>query len=199
MARIPTFPLCLDDVKQVSITSLRQWGYLKSRFGESGVISWSRGDQQTGSISVYVSIPDEYMKFDYSFNGKPLSYRVQLQSLPSNLGKGCVWYFICPETSRRCRKLYQIGEKFLSRFAYPDSMYRKQVESKRWRDLSLAISALRDSERKNEFLRKRYSKPFYKDKPTRKYQAMLDREQRALKHFAEKDPSLGLDSYFEQK
>lgn len=190
MPRNPTFPLCLDDVHQVSMSRLREWGYLTGWFAKSGTISWSCGDQQTGSIGIYVSVREGYVKFDYQVRGKLVSYRVQLQGVPSNLGKGCVLYFVCPVTGKRCRKLYQIGEKFLSRFAYPDSKYQKQVESKRWKGLSCAISALKDSERKNEFLRKPYSKPFYNGKPTRKYQAMLDREQRALERLALKDPTM---------
>lgn len=47
----------------------------------------------------------------------------------SNLGVGDVYFFICPSTKRKCRKLYFVDCRFVSRFAFKH-IYLKQKESK---------------------------------------------------------------------
>lgn len=56
-----------------------------------------------------------------------------LTYLPSNLGKGIVWFFICPQTQRRYRKLYLVGNYFFHRTAFTGCMYDKQTYSRKTR------------------------------------------------------------------
>jgi hypothetical protein len=63
-------------------------------------------------------------------------YRIQLQRVPSNLGKGETLYFICPESGRWCRILFMAYgyPRFKSRLAYRHRIYYPtQICSKRAR------------------------------------------------------------------
>src|SRR5690606_12225110 len=60
-------------------------------------------------------------------------YKVYLEGVPSNLGNGEVYYFVCPSTGRLCRILYSAygSSRFKSRYAYKFPIYyRSQVCSK---------------------------------------------------------------------
>lgn len=91
---------------------------------------------------------NRYIELSYSSNGRPISYRINLESRPSNLSIGKFWYFICPRTGRLCRTLYQCGK-------------------------AMRILSLHD-----DFLSKRHSRTHYRGKIARRYQRILDREDR---------------------
>ena len=76
----------------------------------------------------------------------------QLTSIPSNLGKGVVWYFICPFTWKRCRKLYLLDERFMHRSALPSEMYECQTQSKKWRGIDKIYGAYFGAEKLYELL-----------------------------------------------
>jgi hypothetical protein len=131
-----TFPDLYDECKTVDISFLNKHGYLKPDQWKTGSITWSRGEGHykriTGSISIEVNTTDtqnSYLELNYKTNDKPISYRVRLVSVPSNIGKGVVWFFICPNTGKRCRKLYMIDTYFLHRSAFQGAMYEKQTYS----------------------------------------------------------------------
>ena len=108
MPKARTFPTLYDELKKVSISFLSKYGYLKLNHWQRGTITWSQGGQKTGSVSITVNTNSDskYLELDYRCNEIPISYRVPLAFSPSNIGKGVVWYFLCPRTGRRCRKLY---------------------------------------------------------------------------------------------
>jgi len=165
MSRIPTFPDCFDEVKQVTITGLKRLGYLQPNQKVNGSIHWTRGDKPSGSIGLTVNLPERYIDFDYEYGETPIHYRVRLESIPKHFG-GCEWYFICPETNRRCRKLYGIGERFLSRFAFPSARYSIQTYSKKVSGMSRVL-------RLSEFMVKPYAKRMYKGKLTKRYARLI--------------------------
>ena len=125
MPRHSTIPTLYDDAIAVSITKLKEWGYLRQNNYQSGTLTWSRNGNTTGSIDIRVNTRsnEPYIDLDYKYREKPIRYRLDLVSVPSNIGKGQVWYFLCPHTGKRCRKLYSIGEMFLHREAYRGYMY----------------------------------------------------------------------------
>lgn len=132
-----TFPTLCDEVKTVSISFLTKHGYLKPNQWQSGTITWSSNGNKTGSIGFIVNTFSEspYLELDYKCNEAPINYRVQLISAPSNLGKGVVWYFVCPHTGKRCRKLYLADTYFYHRSAFRGCMYEKQTQSHKARNL----------------------------------------------------------------
>ena len=173
MPRIPTFPDCFDEEKQISITWLKQLGFIKKGvWRATGPLRWTRAGSPSGSVTATVTRTDGggSLQLDYLSGGKPISYSVRIEARPSNLGIGQVLYFVCPATGQRCRIIYGLGDYFLSRKAYPSAMYSSQTRSKRWRDLERVFKAL-DSE--NDPFRKKYSRTHYKGQPTRRFKRWL--------------------------
>ena len=183
MPKPHTFPTLYNDVLQISITKLKEWEYLKSDQLISGTITWSRNDNKRGSISITVNTKSEkpYIELDYKSNDEPRNYKVQLVSLPSNLGKGIVWYFLCPETNKRCRKLYSIEGYFLHREAFKGCMYGSQIQSKKYRVLDKTLGAYFRTDELYSQLYKKHFKKFYAGKPTKRYLKIMEQIQKAEK------------------
>jgi len=178
MPRIPTFPTLYDDCKKISITDLKSWGYLKPGQYESGIIKWSFGGHQTGRIRILVNTvhEDPYLELDYQSNDKPINYRVNLVSIPSNLGKGEVLYFQCPQTGKFCRKLYLVDSYFFHREAFSGCYYQKQVYSHDTRKMIRQYENAFALDQYWEEANQPYFKTHYRGKPTRRYEKLLDLE-----------------------
>jgi hypothetical protein len=181
MAKFPTYPTLYDDLKTVSISFLKKHGYLKPNQRQSGIISWCRNGNKIGSISIEVNTEIEqlYIELDYKYNKAPINYRVQLVSVPSNLGKGVVWYFVCPHTVKRCRKLYLADTYFYHRSAFRGCMYEKQTQSKKSRYLDKTLGLYFRSDQLYEQLNKKHFKKQYAGKPTKKYLKLTQQINRA--------------------
>jgi len=171
MPKPHTFPILFDEVKTVSISFLTKHSYLKPNQLKAGSVHWSRNGENIGSISieVYTHYENSFIEFDYKYNQQPIKYRVQLVSALSNLGKGLVWYFICPRTGKRCRKLYLADTYFYHRSAFRGCMYEKQTQSKKSRDLDKMLGVYFKSDQLFEQLSKKHFKKQYSGKPTKKY------------------------------
>jgi len=130
MPRRRMYPDCFDEACQIAITDFRRLGYMKPQTRSSGSFSWTRAGHYSASIGFTVDTREGFVQLEYVVRDVAMSYRIELERRSSNLGKGHVWYFICPKTERRCRILYGIGDYFLSRHAYPAAMYRSQTEAK---------------------------------------------------------------------
>jgi hypothetical protein len=176
-----TFPTLYDEVKTVSISFLTKHRYLIPNQWQSGTITWSRNGNLTGSISIQVNTKSEkpYLELDYKCNKAPINYRVQLISFPSNLGKGVVWYFVCPHTGKRCRKLYLCDTYFYHREAFRNCMYEKQTRSKKYRQLDKTLGAYFKSDNLYSELYKKNFKKTYAGKPTKKYLRIMEQIQKA--------------------
>ena len=143
MPKPHTFPTLYNEALQISISKLKEWEYLNPEQIKSGTITWSRNGNPTGSISIQVNTHSEqpYIELDYKYRDEPRNYKVYLTSTPSNLNKGEIWYFICPQTKKCCRKLYSIGGYFLHREAFNGCMYETQTQSKKYRQLDKTLGA----------------------------------------------------------
>lgn len=170
MSKFPTFPTLYDEVLQISISKLKEWGYLKAGQIKSGTISWSRNGNPTGSISIHANMqtPQPYIELDYKYKDEPRKYRVYLVFIPANIGNGTICYFLCPHTNKRCRKLYSIGGYFLHREAFKGCMYDCQTQSKRNR---LIIKKFKPywKDHESDQLHAKHFRAFYNGKPTKKY------------------------------
>lgn len=181
MPKPHTFPTLYNDVLQISITKLKEWEYLNPKQLKSGTITWSINDNKRGSISIQVNTQSEqpYIELDYKSNDEPRNYKVHLVSVPSNLGKGVVWYFLCPETNKRCRKLYSIGGYFLHREAFKGCMYESQIQSKKYRQLDKTFGAYFKTDDLYNQLYKKHFKKTYAGKPTKRYLLIMEQIQKA--------------------
>lgn len=176
-----TFPTLYNEALQIHISKLKGWGYLNPEQIKSGTLNWSRNGNPTGSISIQVNTHSEqpYIELDYKYRDEPRNYKVYLTSTPSNLNKGEIWYFICPQTKKRCRKLYSIGGYFLHREAFNGCMYETQTQSKKSRYLDKTLGVYFRTDQLFEQLYKKHFKKQYAGKPTKKYLKLTQQIQRA--------------------
>lgn len=181
MPKPHTFPTLYDDLKTVSVSFLTKHGYLKPNQWQSGTITWSSNGNKTGSISIQVNTHSEqpYIELDYKYRDEPRNYKVYLTSTPSNLNRGEIWYFICPQTKKRCRKLYSIGGYFLHREAFNGCMYETQTQSKKYRQLDKTLGAYFKSDDLYSELYKKNFKKTYAGKPTKKYLRIMEQIKKA--------------------
>lgn len=166
MARKPSFPALYDNATSFSLSDLKKWGYMYRKM--SGTIRWSIGGEITSTIGISTNAPKEQIVLTYTYQGENIQYNVLLASLPSNLGKGEVLYFICPVSGLRCRKLYFYRGHFVHRKAKP-GFYQLQVYGHRDRDLSRAYDMYFVQEKAWEIVSKKYFKKYYRGKPTKAY------------------------------
>lgn len=175
MPKPHTFPTLYDEALQINISNLKKWGYLQLEEKKSGTVTWSRNGNKTGSISITVSTNkyQTYLELDYKYGNEPRKYKVTLVAIPSNLGKGLIWYFLCPATKKRCRKLYSIDGYFLHREAFKGCMYDTQTKSKKWREIEKVYGSYFDADRNFEELYSKHFKKFYAGKHTKRYLKLI--------------------------
>lgn len=179
MPKSATYPTLYNDCKTVSISFLRQHGYLKNDQWRSGNITWSRGEGvnklTTGSISIrtHIEAENSYLELDYKVNGQPIKYKVSLITKTSNISKGIVWFFRCPNTGKLCRKLYLVDKYFLHRTAIKGAMYEKQTYSASKRNHYRQWDEVFCSDGVYEQLYSKYFKTYYKGKATKRYNRLL--------------------------
>ncbi len=170
-----TFPTLYDEALQLSISKLKGWGYLEPNQIKSSTINWSRNGNPVGSISIQANTFSEqpYIELDYKYKEVPRTYKVYLTLIPSNLNKGKIWYFICPQTKKHCRKLYSIDGYFLHREAFKGGMYECQTKSRDERQLDKALQSYFDKVNPYDELNKKHFKKTYAGKPTRRYLRLI--------------------------
>ena len=181
MPKPHTFPTLYNEALQIHISKLKGWGYLDPKQIKSGTVNWSRNGNPTGSISIQANTYSEkpYIELDYKYKDEPRNYKVYLTSTPSNLNRGEIWYFICPQTKKRCRKLYSIGGYFLHREAFNGCMYETQTQSKKYRQLDKTLGVYFKSDNLYSELYKKNFKKTYAGKPTKKYLRIMEQIQKA--------------------
>lgn len=182
MARSPKFLDCVEDLWCFNISSLTKRGLLMDNsFGNEIDIRLKRNDVYEARFSISINMFSGHgdVYFSYSYKETIRKYKVEVISRPSNLGKGVVWFFICPVTKKTCRKLYFNKGFFLHRTAFPEIIYEQQKQSKRNRKLDKTMKMALDESIYQEFYRK-HLKTHYRGKITRRFA-------RITKKLAEKD------------
>ena len=176
-----TFPSLYDECKTLSIAFLKQYGYLEPDSIKSGLVHWSRNGERYASIGIAVNTFAErpYLELDYKCNGEPIKYKVYLVSVSSNIGKGKVWYFVCPNTGKRCRKLYMINTYFLHRSAFRGAMYEQQTYSKNARQQIKVYRRYFETDIIYDQIYSKHFKKQYAGKPTKRYLKLLKKLKRA--------------------
>lgn len=170
-----TFPTLYDEALQISITKLKEWNYLNSNQILSGTITWSRNEYKRGAITITVNTKAEqpFIDLDYNYKDEPKKYRINLVRVSSNLGNGFIWYFLCPRTNKRCRKMYSINGYFVHREAFKGCMYEIQTYSKMNREINKTLRAHFRLDKLYSELYKKHFKKTYAGKPTKKYLKLM--------------------------
>tara|TARA_R110000796_G_scaffold22657_1_gene65460 strand:+ start:134 stop:679 length:546 start_codon:yes stop_codon:yes gene_type:complete len=169
-----TMPTLYDDLIQLNISNFKE--YLKSDSSQNcnGSINWSRNGIQFSSISykLHRRVYETHIILEYDYNNKPMSYKIDIVFMPSNLGKGFIPYFICPHTNKQARKLYLISGYFVHRTAI-NGMYSIQAESKFYRLMKKRFGSIFLVDNLYSEMYKKHFKKFYKGKPTKRYKEIL--------------------------
>lgn len=113
---------------KLTISSLNKNGLLTKRQNGKWKINWEGG----ANLCMELNFSDfeSYMRLsyyytDYEGEKKPMDYKVYFKTIPSNLGNGEIFYFICPQSFKPCRILYLAyhSPKFKSRKGYRNTIY----------------------------------------------------------------------------
>src|SRR5690606_35827102 len=176
-----TFPTLYDEVSTLTVSDLKKWSYLNPDQIKSGVVTWSINGNKAASISIKVNTqtPQPYIELSYKVDNEPRNYKVRLVTMHSNLGKGLIWYFLCPQTNKRCRKLYSIGGYLLHREAFNGCMYETQTQSKKYSQLDKTLGAYFRTDELYSQLYQKHFKKTYAGKPTKKYLRIMEQIQKA--------------------
>jgi hypothetical protein len=164
MPRVGYYPAPKESYNSLKISNLID--HIKKFHYCSLTVSWGNG----ASIGIIIDPREEpHIILNYLWNGESKNYRVNLVSIPSNLNNGRVWYFVCPTTGKRCRKLYCHNGIFKHQRALSGVMYNSQLRSKKTRMLeTLFEDHFKEGEYYQKLYRKNFKK-FYNGKPTKKY------------------------------
>ncbi len=136
MGRYSTGACTVYESLRIELSYLLKRGFIKKGCMLSFNLSWSdqRGNS-TGNISCissYLEAADQrYLKLIYTLTDRRTGtktdrcYKVYFCEVDSNLGKGKVLYFLCPQSGRKCRILYSAygSHLFKSRKAYQHRLY----------------------------------------------------------------------------
>lgn len=153
---------------KINLSLLLKKGYFRKGHCSMGTLTWTNGCKlQATSVC---DGDERYLHLAYTSKGQGEtfnhSYKIRLAAKPSNLGKGEVLYFVCPQTNRLCRCLFfsPLTRTFVGRKAYPFRLfYRSQTSSK----LSIANDRYWSIKRILEDLAKRKETFSYNGKKTR--------------------------------
>jgi hypothetical protein len=165
----------LNNTHSISVGKLNKCDFLRGP--KLGVISWQKGERLIADIIIYVDVcaDSPSMELIYEFGGEPVHQTISLTPVPSNLGTGVTWYFTCPVTGKRARKLFFINGQSVHRDAHKGSMYFSQTLSQKDRQLK----KLMDGAFAEEKIDEKHFTPFYRGKPTVKYKSIMKKVQKA--------------------
>jgi len=189
MPRYSTYPILYDDVKQLKLSSLKRDGFLNEGWSRSGITRWYFRGEEESSISITVNMfaQPHFVEVSYNFGDESRKYKINLVSMPSNLNKGVVWFFVCPVTNKRCRKLYLIDGWFAHRDAFK-GFYSSQITSKWFRSHTKALGQIFAMEKAYDEIYSKHFKKTYNGKLTKRYKKLLEIAQRGDQYsLAEQD------------
>lgn len=131
----------------LGLATLKKLGYFK-RSPFRGVLRWPVATPSAPAPAVNLLLqldeaaapPTGTLTIAYNQHGRYHEEVIRLIRRKSNLGlPGGIWYFVCPQTGRYCRTLYDGPGGFASRHAEGGLRYRAQLESRKWRTLGLPL------------------------------------------------------------
>ncbi len=114
MPKSGTGSICTASATRLELKFLLENGYIKLGCHITGSINWNRNGEPSGSIRYESKLTEEeqYIRVYYthtnSYTGekKDYDYQIYLDEVPTNIGNGKRYYFICPMSGRRATILY---------------------------------------------------------------------------------------------
>ncbi len=170
MAKLATHPFIIDECKQIDIKNLKDWGYLRNPGKKEFDLRWTIGTQVSEIGACLINNREiGFLILSYIIDEAPVKYKIRLLNKPSNLGKGVLWYFICPVTGEVCRKLYLGTKYFVHREALQGGYYSKQTRSKKYRDIVRVFGAGFKADDLYDEIYSKHFRRFYNGKPTKRF------------------------------
>lgn len=154
---------------------------IKNKFIQKGSeitfhLSWTNGSQI--KVLSHYTESDIYLRLMYQVTNndnkevKKYDYKIYISKKKSNLGKGEILYFVCPETALYCRTLFMCYgyNRFKHRLAYNNKIYyHSQTVSKESRNNTRYFKL---DDKINKIYNERESKT-YKGKETAKHKRLI--------------------------
>lgn len=173
--RWSNYPDEVEGLRTLEIGFLKKNKYLEH--SRSGSITWTDNYNNKNSISIKTEMTNEsgVLELSYTYNhNEEIRYKVLMITKESNLGKGNIWFFICPHTRKLCRKLHFKDGYFLHRTAFSNLYYEQQLKSTKYRFLEkLMFRGCFKNDLLYEEINKKYFKKFYNGIMTKRYKRIL--------------------------
>lgn len=131
------------EAKRIEIDYLFKNGFIEKDRVINRALYWTDANGDScGNISIMSVFKDEekYIQLNYTLterNGDKIdrNYKIAIEGIKSNLGKGYNYYFLCPVSDRRCKILYMAygSHYFKARESYQNRIYYDcQIVSKQY-------------------------------------------------------------------
>ena len=158
-----------QSVMRLNLSQLMQKGYIARDRMVRGEITWNN-DAKVSFESMHHK-NEGYLRVIYKVTNRhtgevtDYDYKIFYTSIPSNLGRGEVLYFVCPVSGRACKVLYMAYgyDKFTSREAYQHRIY---YESQRCSKVGVIFHRRLQSEERYKALKIKREYNTYKGHPT---------------------------------
>lgn len=189
MGRDSTGAIETKETKRIYLKQLIEWGVFIPGATATFPLKWTRRGEPAGEIGAEAHSPkdaDPYLVLRYSINGENFRERIDIAYLPSNLGKGNIPFFICPETGKLCRILYRAygSKRWKHREAYRRSGLRLYYDTQTCSKLDRYNTRFWNIEDrfKKDTRRAAYE---YAGKPTKRFTRLqeLREEMRLMDHY----------------
>lgn len=180
MGRWSNYPTLVQHLRTFSISTIKKFATLEPNlYAPNQILYWTQDGKTVGSIRYTLETLENkgWIELEYTYNNsEQVNYIIDLVTIPSNLGKGLLWYFVCPETNKRCRNLYLIGKYFLHREAHPELYYKSQITTHTGTGAYFkAVGNFYDTQDK---LNQKYFTPRYNGVPTKKFCQIVGKMQK---------------------
>ena len=170
------FPILYDECRTIAMSDLIRWNYIQKHIRQAGYLRWTRHGVDEASLNFLIDYTTDYpymeLKYTLKQDEESVDYRINITTVPSNLGNGDILYFECPFTHKRCRKLYLLNSRYAHR-SLVKGAYTTQTYSSHTRCLIQQFGRLKRSEDAYMELYGKHFKKFYKNKPTKRYLKLL--------------------------
>jgi hypothetical protein len=189
MGRVSTGAWTTKECQRIELTYLLKRGILKKGSIIKSSISWTN-DNSIGIVGYWLE-DEKYIRLIYtqtSSDGtkKSHDYKIYLITVKSNLGKGDVLYFCCPESGKRCRILYSAygSAIYKSRDTYQNKIYYPNQSCSKYYYWLTRYWATKEEVDK---LKEKKYKSHYKGKKTKSIQRLEQLEERLDYYEVRKD------------
>lgn len=168
-------PLVYDNLIYISLKELKRFGFfsLKYKAAEISIREKSGLAEIFSTVMVsinFVSDGEAFLTITYNNNEQ----NFDLIKKANNPPRGYRWFILCPQTGKKCLKLYFDGESFKTRYFIDNGLYEIQtIRFGRKRDLVSKIKKISKIKTLADSLNKAYGRSSYGGFPTHRYNRVL--------------------------